>query len=44
MHTQELEAGHRFHALPVDADGLQLGLPPSEVEYQLLRLGGIDGL
>lgn len=28
----------------VDADGLQLGLPPSEVEYQLLRLGGIDGL
>lgn len=38
VHTQELEPGQPFHTLPTDADGLQLGLPPSDVDYQLFHL------
>lgn len=41
MCTQELEAGHPLHTLLVDADGLQVRLPPS-VNDQFLSLRGIE--
>ena len=42
VYTQELEAGHPLHILPIDADGLQVRLPPPEVNNQFFGLRGVN--
>lgn len=37
VQTQESEAGHPLHALPINAVGLQVGLPEVNIQFFGLR-------